>query len=176
MANVANVVINWLLIFGKLGAPAMGVRGAAWATVASRVVMAGYLLVVILIRERGRRPGLFETPFEIKAGLAAPARSRWASRRRCRSRSRSASSPPPRRSPGRLAPAALAAHQIAINIAACAFMVPLGLASAGAVRVGHAVGRRDPDGAERAGWTALLFGVGFMGGAAASVRPRPAAC
>ena len=46
-------------------------------------------------------------------------------------------------------------------------MVPLGLASAGAVRVGHAVGRRDPDGAERAGWMALLFGVGFMGGAAA---------
>ena len=63
---------------------------------------------------------------------------------------------------GRLPPAALAAHQIAINIAAFTFMVPLGVASAGAVRVGQAIGRRDPAGAARAGWTALLFGAGFM--------------
>ncbi len=63
---------------------------------------------------------------------------------------------------GRLAPVALAAHQIAINIAALSFMVPLGVSSAGAVRVGHAVGRRDVAGAERAGWTALLIGTGFM--------------
>ena len=47
---------------------------------------------------------------------------------------------------GRLPPAALAAHQIASTIAAFTFMVPLGIASAGAVRVGHAVGRRDPRG------------------------------
>ena len=42
-------------------------------------------------------------------------------------------------------------------------MVPLGVASAGAVRVGQAVGRRDPRGAARAGWTAMLFGVGVHG-------------
>ena len=69
---------------------------------------------------------------------------------------------------GRLAPASLAAHQIALNIAAFAFMVPLGVSSAGAVRVGHAVGRLDPAGAARAGWTALLLGVGFMAIAALS--------
>jgi MATE family multidrug resistance protein len=63
---------------------------------------------------------------------------------------------------GRLAPVALAAHQIAIHIAALSFMVPLGISSAGAVRVGHAVGRLDAPGAERAGWTALMFGAGFM--------------
>jgi MATE family multidrug resistance protein len=63
---------------------------------------------------------------------------------------------------GRLPAAALAAHQIAINIAAFTFMVPLGVGSAGAVRVGQAIGRRDPAGAARAGWTALLFGAGFM--------------
>ena len=67
---------------------------------------------------------------------------------------------------GRLAPASLAAHQIAINYAALSFMVPLGISSAGAVRVGHAVGRRDPQGAARAGWTALLFAVLFMSAAA----------
>ena len=50
---------------------------------------------------------------------------------------------------GRLPPAALAAHQIALNIAAFTFMVPLGVASAAAVRVGHAVGRRDLAAASR---------------------------
>ena len=63
---------------------------------------------------------------------------------------------------GRLPPAALAAHQIAINVASLTFMVPLGVASAGAVRVGQAIGRRDAAGAARAGWTALLFGTLFM--------------
>ena len=75
---------------------------------------------------------------------------------------------------GRLPPDSLAAHQIAVNLAAFTFMVPLGVASAGAVRVGHAVGRRDPEGAARAGWTALLFGTAFMSCAAAAflVIPR----
>ncbi len=56
---------------------------------------------------------------------------------------------------GRIDAVALAAHQVALNIASVTFMVPLGLASAGAVRVGHAVGRRDALGAERAGWSAI---------------------
>src|SRR5439155_6872276 len=55
-----------------------------------------------------------------------------------------------------------ASHQIALNIVSCVFMVPLGLASAGAVRVGHAVGARDMRRARRAGWTALLLGGGIM--------------
>jgi MATE family multidrug resistance protein len=63
---------------------------------------------------------------------------------------------------GRFAPAQVAAHQIAMNMAAVSFMVPLGLASAAAVRVGHAVGRKDPVGTARSGWTAVIMGVGFM--------------
>jgi MATE family multidrug resistance protein len=63
---------------------------------------------------------------------------------------------------GRLSAAALAAHQIAITVASTTFMVPLGISSAAAVRVGYAVGRRDPEGVERAGWVAILLGVGFM--------------
>jgi multidrug resistance protein, MATE family len=52
--------------------------------------------------------------------------------------------------------------------------VPLGVASAGAVRVGQAVGRRDPAGAARSGWTAILFGALFMSSAAAAflIVPR----
>jgi MATE family multidrug resistance protein len=166
MANVANVIMNWVFIFGNLGAPALGVRGAAWATVASRVVMAGFLLAVILYRERAQRPGLFETPLRIEyapmrrlLAIGAPAAGQITLEVGVFAAATALA--------GRLAPAALAAHQIAINIAAFTFMVPLGLASAGAVRVGHAVGRRDPAGAARAGWTALLFGALFMSLAAA---------
>jgi MATE family multidrug resistance protein len=56
----------------------------------------------------------------------------------------------------------LAGHEIALNCAALTFMVPLGISSAAAVRVGQQLGRRDPDGARRAGWSAILIGVGFM--------------
>ncbi len=166
MANLANVVFNWVLIFGKFGAPAMGVAGAAWATVGSRVAMAGYLLAVIIHRERRRRPGLFETPLAIELAwmrrllaLGAPAAAQVTLEVGVFAAATALA--------GRLAPTALAAHQIAVNIAAFTFMVPLGISSAGAVRVGHAVGRLDPDGAARSGWTALTLGVGFMSCAAA---------
>jgi MATE family multidrug resistance protein len=66
----------------------------------------------------------------------------------------------------KLDPLALAAHQIVLNVASMTFMVPLGIASAGAVRVGQAIGRRDARGAERSGWTALMLGAGFMAAAA----------
>jgi MATE family multidrug resistance protein len=56
---------------------------------------------------------------------------------------------------GKLDPVSSGSHQIALNLAALAFMVPLGLSSAGAVRVGNAIGARDADRAVRAGWTAL---------------------
>jgi MATE family multidrug resistance protein len=67
---------------------------------------------------------------------------------------------------GRLDPVSLASHQITLNLASLTFMVPLGIASAGAVRVGHAVGRRDAQAASRSGWTALLLGSLFMASAA----------
>ena len=63
---------------------------------------------------------------------------------------------------GRLEPVATASHQISMNIAAVAFMIPLGLASAGAVRVGNAVGAGNPPGAAAAGWTVIAMGVAFM--------------
>jgi MATE family multidrug resistance protein len=65
----------------------------------------------------------------------------------------------------RLTPEALAAHQVAMVVASTTFMVPLGIASAGAVRVGQALGRGDPVGAATSGWTAILFGGGFMAAA-----------
>src|SRR5205085_11271927 len=58
---------------------------------------------------------------------------------------------------------AVAAHAVALQIAALTFMVPLGLGQAATVRVGLALGRQDQTGITRAGWTAWLIGVGFMG-------------
>jgi MATE family multidrug resistance protein len=63
---------------------------------------------------------------------------------------------------GRLGAVQLAGHQIALNVASFTYMVPLGVGSAAAIRVGHAIGARDVHGAARAGWMALLFGAGFM--------------
>ena len=63
---------------------------------------------------------------------------------------------------GRLGAVALASHQVALNTVSLTYMVPLGVASAAAVRVGQALGRGDPKGASRAGWTALALGMSFM--------------
>jgi MATE family multidrug resistance protein len=172
-ANVVNLFVNWILISGRLGAPAMGVRGSAWATVVARIGMAAVLFVVIVRRERGKRPGLFATPPTIEparmrqlVALGFPAASQITLEVGVFAAATALA--------GRLAPASLAAHQIAINLASFTFMVPLGVASAGAVRVGQAIGRQDNAGAARAGWTALLFGTFFMSCAAAAflVVPR----
>jgi MATE family multidrug resistance protein len=66
----------------------------------------------------------------------------------------------------RLDAASVAAHQIALNCASFTYMVPLGICSAAAVRVGQALGRGDPRGAGRAGWTAIAMGAAFMSVAA----------
>lgn len=170
-ANVVNVVVNWMLIFGNAGAPALGVSGAAWATVLSRVAMAGFLLATILYRERDASSSVFgslrlETAwFRRLLRLGTPAALQLTLEVGAFATATALA--------GRLAPSSLAAHQIAINYAALTFMVPLGISSAGAVRVGHAVGRRDVAGASRAGWTALLFAVLFMSIAALAFLTMP---
>ncbi|MGY0557710.1 MATE family efflux transporter [Lysobacter sp. A421] len=67
---------------------------------------------------------------------------------------------------GRLGEVPAAAHQIAINVASLCFMIPLGLAEATTVRVGHALGRGDLDGVRRAAWAgyAIVMGTQAMSG------------
>jgi MATE family multidrug resistance protein len=176
-ANLVNVAVNWVLIYGKFGFPALGATGAAWATVFSRVYMAAVLFVAVREARRGRAvaaprsrriewdavrrllalggPAGFQILLEVGVFAAATALA------------------------GRLAPAALAAHQIAMNLWAFVFMVPLGLNAAGAVRVGQAVGRRDREDVWRSGWTALALGAAFTATSAvvflAAARPLIAA-
>lgn len=160
-ANVINAMANYVLIYGGLGIPPLGVAGAAWATVISRAYMAAFLFVTIIVAERKFETRLFDIPIRLElprirrlATLGLPASMQAGLELGVFAAATTLA--------GRFAPAQVAAHQIAMNMAAVSFMVPLGLASAGAVRVGHAVGRKDPVGTARAGWTAVIMGVSFM--------------
>ena len=165
-ANVVNALVNWLLIFGNLGLPALGVAGAAWATVVGRTFMAVALLVVIVRHEHRLKAGLFDVPFlQVEwprlmrlLRLGVPAATQLTAEVGVFGAVAALA--------GRINPVALAAHQVALNLASVTFMVPLGLASAGAVRVGHAIGRRAVDDAASAGWSAMTLAVAFMSASA----------
>lgn len=160
-ANLMNAVVNWALIHGHLGMPALGVPGAAWATLISRVYMLGVLVVAAWWVDRRRDTGLSDVSTRLSRErfarlwrLGYPAATQVTLEVGVFGLATVLA--------GRLDPVSSASHQIALNIAGASFMVPLGVASAGAVRVGNRVGAGDPAGAARAGWTAILLGGGFM--------------
>lgn len=167
-ANVVNAVTNWGLVFGHWGLPELGVVGAGWATFASRVFMAGVLLGAIVVYEWKGEMGLLHTSLAVEwtrlrelFGLGLPAAFHITMEMGLFSVATALA--------GRLDAASLAAHQIALSVAATTFMVPLGISSAGAVRVGHAMGARDREGVGHRGWMAIALGVGFMAIAAVTL-------
>lgn len=168
-ANVVNAAANWVLIFGNLGAPALGVEGAGWATCLSRACMV--VVLAAAVARQGVRPwaltGVGAAGLRRVLGLGWPAATQATLEFGAFAAVTMLA--------GRLDPSTLAAHQIVINLAGLTYMVPLGMASAGAVRVGHAVGRRDAPGASAAGWAAIALGTGFMASAAAAFLAAPRA-
>ena len=158
LANLVNLAGNWILVFGNLGAPRMGAEGSAWATLFSRLFMA-IMLGVVIAREdreffhdvwkpdwgRVRRLVSLGLPAAGQIGLEVAVFGTVTVL------------------VSKTTAAALAGHQIALTTVSTTFMVPLGISSAGAVRVGHALGRDDPHGAVRAGWMALALGAAVMG-------------
>jgi MATE family multidrug resistance protein len=141
--------------------------------VASRLVLAVSLFGVILYNERGTPSGLHDVAFRwemdrvwrlfnlgwpaalqitLEVGVFAAASALAA----------------------RISPMASAANQVVLNIAGLIFMIPFGLGSAAAVRVGQAIGRGDPAGMRRAGWTALGLGSIVMTGSAVLFLVMPA--
>jgi MATE family multidrug resistance protein len=160
-ANVVNAVANDVLIYGRFGLPALGVTGSAWATTLARIYMAGFLWLAIgrAHRRLGIAPvpvGLGRLPERLRRLLAlgAPAAAQITLEVGVFTVATAMAA--------RLDTAQAAAHQLALNIASVVFMVPLGLASSGAVRVGHAIGAGRVDRARRAGWTALGVGAAVM--------------
>jgi MATE family multidrug resistance protein len=161
LANLVNVAANWLLVYGRFGLPELGVVGAAYATVFSRVALAVHLITLVVIRERRRPSGLHDVPFRIDVTrvwaivrMGLPAAGQLLLEVGVFAAASALA--------GRIAPAAVAAHQIVLNIAGFIYMIPYGIGTAAAVRVGHAVGRGDPRGVRRSGWAALGMATGVM--------------
>ncbi len=153
-----NGLLNWVLIFGNLGAPAMGVVGAGLATTLTNFVMAalilGYTAGAAALRRyelyvRFWRPDwvafreVLRLGWPIGATIIAEVSLFSASSIMM----------------GWIGTVPLAAHGIALQIASVAFMIPLGIGSAGTVRVGVAFGRDDRANLGRAGYTALGLGA-----------------
>jgi len=159
--NVLNVVLNWALIFGKLGAPALGVQGAALASTLSATVAALAITVWSLrpsIRKRFRV--LCRSNFQPR--LVGPfLRIAW---------------PPAVQTLanlvallilfsilGRISLLAVAAGTVVLRIAALSFMPGFGVGAAVQTLVGQSLGRRDSAGARRAAWGGVGLAVVFMG-------------
>ncbi len=157
---VMNAILNYVLIKGLWGLPALGLAGSAWATLLTRVIMTACILINMLNNNVFK--GLFKTEtaliytnqikdilskaipsglqffFEIGAFTTAVIMMGWISE------------------------VALASHQIAINIASTTYMMATGIAYAGGIRVGEAWGLRSPKAIIRSGYAAYLLVFAFM--------------
>ncbi|MBS1857574.1 MAG: MATE family efflux transporter [Acidobacteria bacterium] len=161
-ANLVNFAGNWLLMYGNWGAPRLGLTGSGISTAVARAYIGLVLLVALVAHER--RAGLRMLCEDLRPdprriwrllALGAPAAVQIAVE--------GAVFGIVSVMAARLDAVSLAAHTVAVNVISITYMVPLGISAAAAVRVGQAVGRRDPKGASAAGWTALGLGSGFMG-------------
>ena len=149
-ANLINFLGNYILIFGKFGFHAYGVTGSGIATCISRGYLALVLVVYLLWYDRRHKTGLLNTPLQPNLNrirqliaLGVPAALQQTAEVTVFALVATLIA--------RLGAVAQAGHQVALNTVAFTYMVPLGLSSAAAVRVGQALGRRDPAGARNAG-------------------------
>lgn len=159
VGNVLNIALNWVLIYGHLGFPALGAVGSAISTVIGRWSMLG-LLAWLARRELAPRlrpwaaeswrvrplvrmlavglPVAFQQWLEVGVFAAGAVAIGW------------------------IGVKPLAAHEVAINLAALTFMVPMGVAAAAAAMVGRAIGRGDIAAARRDSVAAITVGLSFM--------------
>lgn len=160
-ANVINVGLNYILIFGKFGFEPMGLLGAGWATLISRIFMAAGLGMYVKFGRRFHQYWLdfkrhtvnfimikkllnlgvpigFQFIFEVGAFAAAAIMVGW------------------------LGTDYLAAHQIAINLASLSYMMATGISAAATIRVGNQLGLKDYPTLIIAGRSALIMGALFM--------------
>jgi len=160
-SNVINITLNYILIYGKLGFPAFGLNGAGYATLISRILMAAWMWIYILKSSRYKpyfqmmkevvlnklmtykmlRIGLpagFQFFFEVGAFGFSAIMIGWLGAR------------------------ALAAHQIAINMASISYMMATGIAAAATIRVGNQFGRKDITTLRIAAFSSFIMVIVFM--------------
>jgi MATE family multidrug resistance protein len=163
LAGIAiNALLSWSLIFGHFGLPELGLAGGGVGSTITWLLLCASLVFVASSDRQFRRFRLFGNwwrfdgqrtwamvklgfpigiTMALEMGVFALAAYFM----------------------GWIGAPAVAAHAVALQIAALTFMVPLGLGQAATVRVGLAFGRRDPEAVTRAGWTSWFTGVAFMG-------------
>ena len=169
-----NALANYAFIFGNLGAPELGLTGAAMATIITTLTTLAAYVVAIRLDPRLHRYHIFGrwwspdwarlahivrigTPIALtitaEAGIFGAAAFLM----------------------GNIGASELAAHTVALQIAALAFQVPFGVGQAATIRVGYFYGARDSEGIKRAGWTAIAVGTAFMALTAIAmiVIPKP---
>jgi len=159
VANVVNAVANWLLIYGHGGMPALGVEGSGFATALSSWVMAAVLAWLAWPRLRvmvvpWRKESFGWLPMARMLRIGVPIGVQWFFE--------SFAFGLTALFMGWMGTASLAGHEIALNMAALTFMVPLGVSGAAAAVVGRAIGRGDLTAARRDAVAAIACGVGFM--------------
>lgn len=169
-----NAIISWSLIFGRFGLPALGLVGSGLGSTITWLILCLALIAFVAFDRRFGRFRLFGHWWRFdRQRTVAMVRLGW---------------------PigatmgleigvfalaayfmGWIGAPAVAAHAVALQLAALTFMVPLGLGQAATVRVGLALGRGDEPGITRAGWTSWVMGVAFMGAMALGMWsfPRP---
>ncbi len=169
VANVANYLLDLWFVQGGLGLSPLGVEGLAWSTTGCRLVL---LLPTAAIWHLGvgRRFGrIFRAPdptvLRALIAIGLPVGLQYMLEVWCFSGATVLM--------GLKGEVALAAHQIALNVASLVFMVPLGISAAAAVRSGQTLGAGDHDGVRRAGWTAFASGLGVAAVAAAVLATFP---
>ena len=161
LANIINAFANWVLIFGEFSFPKLGLAGAAWATFASRAFMALVIMFYVMRNDKFKQydvtfhfrglnfpvikkilrlglPSGFQYFFEVGAFSFAVIMIGW------------------------IGTNALAAHQIAINLASISFMGVLGISQAASIRVGNAMGEQSVSKIRKAGFTAIVLGAALM--------------
>jgi MATE family multidrug resistance protein len=159
---VFNATADYALIFGHFGAPRLGIVGSGLATASSSLFSFTAMAAVSAVHphlrpyrvfKRFTRPALDRLGEVFRLGLPIGAAMTF----------EAMLFNTMTLVMGSFGATALAAHQIALNVASITFMVPLGIGMAASVRVGLAAGAGDGAGARRSGYTAMIMGLAFIG-------------
>jgi multidrug resistance protein, MATE family len=158
IGSLSNIGLNYVLMYGYLGFPAMGLIGAGFSTSITHILIAIVLLLYIKFKPSYGVYGAFAGPFKINFDtiyeilrLGIPMGAAIMSEMAFFISTTIMA--------GVLGIIPLGSHQIALNAASFTFMIPLGLSFAVSIRIGHAVGRNDKEGVKRAGIAGIIWSL-----------------
>lgn len=159
--NLLNIFLNWIMIFGHWGCPALGVPGAAYATLISRIIAAG-AFIILLFTDKEYKPymnalrgTLSRKVMKVLLKISIPISAQGLLEVCTFSLAAIMV--------GWIGAYHLAAHQIAQNLSSLTFMIAMGIGSAATIRVSHQYGEGNLIGVRMAGKAAIFMSAVFMG-------------